>query len=59
MHQSDHELKVGANANLVILDAPNILEALRAHEAPRFVISHGNLVDRARLEPVSRTGEWE
>ena len=59
MNIRDHGLKVGANANLVVLDAPNILEALREHEAPRFVISHGNLVDRARLEPISRTGAWE
>ena len=53
----DHGLKVGANANLVVLDAPNILEALREHEAPRFVISHGNLVDRARMKSVAQNHE--
>ena len=59
MNIRDHELKVGATANLVVLDAPNVLEALREHAAPRFVIGHGNLVDRARMESVARTGEWE
>ena len=55
----DHQIKVGANANLVILDAPNILEALRNHNAPQRVISNGNLIDRARMDSVARTGEWE
>jgi cytosine deaminase len=55
----DHHLKVGTSANLVVLDAPNVLEALREHSAPRFVISHGSLVDRARLEHVAKTGEWK
>ena len=59
MNIRDHELKVGATANLVVLDAPNVLEALREHAAPRFVISHGKPVDRARMESVVRTGEWE
>lgn len=59
MNISNHGLKVGMNANLVVLDAANVLEAFREHSAPRFVISHGNLVDRARLESVGRTGEWE
>ena len=54
-----HQLKVGANANLVILDAPNVLEALRNHHAPQCVISNGKLIDRARMDSVARTGEWE
>ncbi|MDQ3007734.1 MAG: amidohydrolase family protein [Chloroflexota bacterium] len=57
MNVKDHQLKVGMNANLVVLDAPNVLEALREHEAPRFVVSHGSLVDRAQMESVARTGE--
>ena len=36
----DFELKVGAEANLVVLDQPNVLEALRFHERPSYVISH-------------------
>ncbi len=58
MNVRGHGLRAGAPANLVVLAAPSVLEALRAHAAPRFVISHGRLVDRARLEVVARTGEW-
>jgi cytosine deaminase len=41
----DFELRVGAPANLVVLGVPSVLEALRSHEAPRFVISHGRLME--------------
>ncbi|MBL8055865.1 MAG: amidohydrolase family protein [Anaerolineales bacterium] len=58
MHVPDHRLAVGAPANLVVLEAPDVLEALRAHAAPRFVISGGRLLDRAPLEAVARTGDW-
>jgi len=58
MNIKDHELKVGTNANLVILNAPNVLEALREHHAPRFGISHGKLIDRTEMESLARTGEW-
>jgi cytosine deaminase len=57
MNVKDHHLKVGMNANLVVLDAPNVLEALREHSAPRFVISHGNLVDRDRMDSVVQNNE--
>ena len=56
---SDHELKIGASANLVVLNAPNVLEALREHTVPCYVITNGFLVDRARMESVTQTGEWE
>jgi cytosine deaminase len=46
-------LEVGAPANLVILREPNILEALRNHEPPAYVIYHGNLVDQQSVEQVS------
>jgi cytosine deaminase len=59
MNVKDHQLKVGANANLVVLNAPNVLEAMREHTAPRFVISDGKMVDRAKMESVAPTGEWE
>ena len=59
MNLKDHQLKVGASANLVVLNARNVLEALREHTAPRYVITSGVLVDRARIESVSQTGEWE
>jgi cytosine/creatinine deaminase len=51
----DHQLKVGAPANLVVLDVPNVLEAVREHNAPRFVISHGNLIDQARMKSIAQT----
>jgi len=44
------EIKVGSPANLVVLDEPNVLEALRSHQAPKWVVSHGKLVDQAALE---------
>lgn len=37
----DHRLEVGAPANLVVLNAPDVLDALRAHEPPAWVISGG------------------
>lgn len=45
MGLEDYGLRVGATAHLVVLDAPNVLESLRNHSAPRHVISHGRLVD--------------
>ena len=54
----DHSLTPGAPANLVVLGAPNVLEAFREHQAPLYVISHGKLVDRLRMEILSRTGDW-
>jgi len=37
----DHRLAVGARANLVVLEAPDVVEALREHAAPRHVICEG------------------
>ena len=54
-HQS---LKIGAPAHLVVLSGPNVLEALREHAAPLHVISHGKLIDRARMQDITHTGEW-
>jgi cytosine deaminase len=48
----DFGLKVGASANLVVLREPNVLEALRGHEPPAYVISHGNLVDQQEVEEI-------
>ncbi|HSL30754.1 MAG TPA: amidohydrolase family protein [Anaerolineales bacterium] len=58
MNLRDHSLEVGAPANLVVLSAPNVLEVLREHAAPLHVISHGRLIDRDRMETLTRTGEW-
>lgn len=46
------ELKVGAPANLVVLDQPNVLEALRFHERPSYVISHGKLIDQKQMDKI-------
>lgn len=59
MNLNDHQLNVGTSANLVILNAPNVLEAIREHAAPRYVISHGQLVDRVQIESIIRTSEWK
>jgi cytosine deaminase len=48
----DFELKVGALANFVVLDQPNVLEALRFHERPSYVISHGKLVDQKEMDRI-------
>ncbi|MEW6717265.1 MAG: amidohydrolase family protein [Chloroflexota bacterium] len=52
------ELKVGAPAYLVVLDQPDVLEALRFHQAPAHVISHGRLIDQEKMEKIIRACEW-
>ena len=49
----DFAVKVGAPANLVVLNQPNVLEALRFHDAPAYTISHGKLIDVEKLKPVA------
>jgi cytosine deaminase len=58
MNLNDHSLKTGNPANVVVLSAPNVLEALREHAAPVYVISSGKLIDSARMKTVAATGEW-
>lgn len=36
-----HKLEVGGNADLVVLNAPSVWEAIRNHEAPLYVIKDG------------------
>jgi len=50
----DFKIKVGAPAHLVVIDASNLLEALRYHEAPLYVISHGRLVDLEKMKKMGR-----
>jgi cytosine deaminase len=52
---ADFQLRVGSLANLVVLGAPDVLEALRNHAEPVQVISHGKLVDLSRMREVART----
>jgi cytosine deaminase len=48
----DFGLKVGAPASLVVLDQPDEAEALRYHEPPTHVVSHGKLVDAAKMHAI-------
>jgi cytosine deaminase len=57
MGLEDFRLEVGGAAHLVVLDQPDIREALRNHAPPRHVISHGSLIDaRAMQVIVDRDG---
>jgi len=58
MNMMDHLLKTGCPANLVVLAAPNVVEALREHAAPLYVIHGGKLIDQAKMKAVVSTGEW-
>ena len=49
----DFQIKVGAPANLVVLNQPSVIEALRFHEAPAYTISHGKLVDTEKYRPLA------
>lgn len=57
MGLAGHRLEVGAPAHLVVLEAPDVLEALREHAAPRAVVSHGRLVDQARMRELGSMGQ--
>jgi cytosine deaminase len=46
-------LAEGAAANLVVLGQPDVVEALRFHHAPAHVISHGKLVDQAKMRAIA------
>jgi cytosine deaminase len=50
----DFGLAVGKRADLVVLDAPDVLEALREHAPPTHVISGGKLVDAAAMRKLAR-----
>jgi cytosine deaminase len=41
-----HEIAVGNEANLVVLQSDTVAEALRFHAAPRVVVSHGRVIDQ-------------
>lgn len=51
-------LQPGAQANLVVLEADSVLEALRNHSQPSHVISHGQLVDKEQMQAVVRDKAW-
>jgi cytosine deaminase len=49
-------LSVGAPANLVVLDQPDEVEALRYHGPPAHVISHGKRLDAAKMQAIVAAG---
>jgi cytosine/creatinine deaminase len=49
-------LAVGAPANLVVLDQPDEVEALRYHGPPVHVISHGKPLDAAKIHAIVAAG---
>ena len=46
-------LAVGKPAHLVVLEAPDVLEALRNHAAPVHVVSHGRVVDAVAMRALA------
>jgi cytosine deaminase len=46
----------GQPAHLVVLDQPDVVEALRFHAAPRTVVSHGRVVDLSKMRELARDG---
>lgn len=58
MNIRNHSLRAGNPANLVVLSGPDVLQALRDHAAPLYVISRGRPIDRKRMEAIAHTGEW-
>jgi cytosine deaminase len=50
------QLKVGSPANLVVLNQPNVLEALRNHELPVHVIYRGKVVDLEKVQRIGTSG---
>lgn len=53
MNVPQHGLLGGARANLVILDQRDVVEALRFHAPPAWVISNGRVVDQARMKAIA------
>ncbi len=49
MNVESFVLETGAPAHCVVLNAGSVYEALWHHEQPRYVISHGRLIDPAAL----------
>ena len=53
MNVENFGLTPGCVANLVVLGEPNVVEALRNHQAPVAVVSNGKIVDLARMSALS------
>jgi cytosine deaminase len=55
---SDFKLEIGAPANIVVLDDPNILEALRNHHEPAHVVSHGKFINKEEMREIVKSRSW-
>jgi cytosine/creatinine deaminase len=53
MNVSPYGLFEGAPANLVILGQPDVVESLRFHAPPAWVISNGRVVDQANMKAIA------
>ncbi len=53
MNLKEYGLKEGVTANLVVMKQNSVVEAMRYHEEPRFVISHGKLVEPGAAEALA------
>ena len=53
MNVTQHGLFEGARANLVVLDQSDVVETLRYHAPPAWVISNGRVVDQARMKAMA------
>jgi cytosine deaminase len=56
MNLAGYGLEPGCAANLVVLDQPDVTEALRFHTPPAAVISHGRLVDLDQMRELAQPG---
>lgn len=55
-HKDDYGIRVGAEANLVVIDAVSAVEALRRQPDRRYVIRKGQLVSETRRKTTWHTG---
>jgi cytosine deaminase len=55
MGLKEFRLEVGGAAHLVVLDQPDIREALRNHAPPKHVVSHGRLIDADAMQAIVDT----
>jgi cytosine/creatinine deaminase len=56
MNLTRYGLEAGCVANLVVLDHPDVSEAIRFHAEPAAVISHGRFVDLDHMRRLARLG---
>jgi len=56
MNLPRYGLAAGCLANLVVLDHPGVAEAIRFHDEPAVVISHGRSVDLAHMRRLAKLG---